>query len=137
MSFIPANAGAAAAAGAAARRRRQTREEEDMTGYLPEHLEGWEFKILRSHRGKFRDPEFQRRMLEEEARVGWELLEKFDDGRLRLKRPVAERSRDRLSDQDPCRVSVGMSPNSVTVWILAFGLVALVGLAAIAIALKV
>ena len=108
-----------------------------MTGYGPEHLEGVGVQDPALPLGEFRDPEFQRRMLEEDARVGWELLEKFDDGRLRLTRPVAERSRDRLSDQDPYRVSVGMNPNSVAVWIVAFGLVALVGLAAVAIAHKV
>jgi len=42
------------AAMAAAARRRQE-EEEKMTNYNKEDLEGWEFKIVRSNIGRFRN----------------------------------------------------------------------------------
>jgi hypothetical protein len=79
---------AAAAAAAAAARRRQ--EEEEMTRYSENDLsEGWEFKILRSNMNAFRKPENLKKYLEEEGRAGWVLVEKFDDNRLRLKRPAS------------------------------------------------
>ncbi len=63
-----------------------------MAGYTPQELaEGWEFKFVRSSTSAFRKPEFLRRVLEEEGRSGWVLLEKFDNGRIRLKRPMSAR----------------------------------------------
>jgi hypothetical protein len=60
-------AGAGAAAAAAAQRRRRE-EEEHMTGYAPTDLaEGWEFKILRSATGSFKNPERLREALEQES----------------------------------------------------------------------
>jgi hypothetical protein len=57
---------ASAAAAEEARRRRE--EEEDMTDYRHDELEGdWEFKILRSTKNVFRDPQELRRILDEEA----------------------------------------------------------------------
>lgn len=81
-----------------------------MSTYTPEELaEGWEFKILRSVTSRFKNPEFLRRCLEEEAPAGWTLIEKFDDNRVRLKRPAAARQRDSMLQIDPYRTSVGMS----------------------------
>jgi hypothetical protein len=48
-------------------------------------------------------------ILEEEARAGWKLVEKFDDSRLRLKRPTSARNLDATLDFDPHRTWVGMS----------------------------
>lgn len=46
-----------AAAAAAAAKRRREEEEEHMTPYTPSDLaENWEFKILRSATGSFKDP---------------------------------------------------------------------------------
>src|SRR5262245_15477427 len=78
-----AAAGGAAAAAAAALAAQQ--EEEEMTPYGAKDLaEDWEFKILRSATNRFRDPIWLNAILQEEARAGWKLVEKFDDGRVRL-----------------------------------------------------
>jgi len=100
------SAGAAAAA-AEARRRRQ---EEEMTQYTREDLAGdWEFKILRSMTGAFRNPETLRRILDDEARAGWVLVEKFDNGRIRLKRPASAKKANADFGFDPYRTYVGTS----------------------------
>jgi hypothetical protein len=100
----------AAAAAAAARRRREEEEEEHMTTYTPRDLaENWEFKILRSNTGAFKDPAVMQRYLEEEARAGWTLVEKFDNSRIRLKRPAAARQQDAQCTFDPYRTRVGIS----------------------------
>ena len=81
-----------------------------MTPYTPGDLaENWEFKILRSATGAFRDPAVMQRYLAEEAQAGWTLVEKFDNSRLRLKRPAAARQRDAQCTLDPYRTSVGLS----------------------------
>ena len=129
---------AAAAAAAAEQQRRMREEEEEMTPYTqPDLSQDWEFKILRSCRAAFRQPEELRKCLDEEARAGWTLVEKFDDMRLRLKRPAAARERDGKLDFDPYRTIVGPSPNAAalaTVAIalaIAFGiLLAIAGVAA-------
>ena len=99
-----------AAAAAAAARRRREEEEEHMTLYTPRDLaENWEFKILRSATGAFKDPAVMQRYLAEEAQAGWTLVEKFDNSRIRLKRPAAARQKDADSTLDPYRTSVGIS----------------------------
>ena len=99
-----------------------------MTPYSKQDLDdGWEFKFLRSATGKFRDPVFQRAILEEEARAGWTLIEKFDNTRLRLKRPTSERDRDAMAPIDPYRIWVGTTPGKQAVYIL-IGVFAAVGL---------
>ena len=67
----------------------------------------WEFKMLRSATAKFRDPAWLRTILEEEARAGWTLVEKFDDARLRLKRPASARAGDAALPLDAGRTWVG------------------------------
>ena len=100
----------AAAAAAAARRRREEEEEEHMTSYTPRDLaEDWEFKILRSATGAFKDPAVMQRYLAEEAQAGWRLVEKFDNSRIRLKRPAAARQQDAQCTFDPFRTRVGVS----------------------------
>jgi hypothetical protein len=54
-------------------------------------LSGWEFKIVRAKHNIFRDPAVFQQLCEEEAQAGWVLLEKFDDHRVRFKRPIALR----------------------------------------------
>ena len=110
--------GAAAAAAAEARRKRQ--EEEEMTPYTRQDLnENWEFKIIRSSTGAFKNPEKMRAVLEEEARAGWVLVEKFDNGRIRLKRPHGARSTDAGLGFDPYRTHVGMSEGALVAIIIA------------------
>jgi len=112
-----AGGAAAAAAAAAAHARRLRAEEEEMTPYAPQDLDGWEFKILRANTQRFRDPHELRRVLAEEAEAGWELVEKFDDHRLRLKRRTECRERDSQLLLDPYRTWVGMSNNALA-WII-------------------
>jgi hypothetical protein len=101
---------AGAAAAAAVEMQRQ--EEEEMTPYSTKDLaEGWEFKILRSHFAAFRDPKKLRAVLDEEKRGGWTLVEKFDEQRIRLKRPAGTEvvEGDFADGYDPYRTTVGMS----------------------------
>ncbi len=119
-------AGSTAAIAAAAAKKR--REEEEMSGYKTDDLKGWEFKIVRSNTGKFRNLEAVNRLCQEEAQAGWEMLEKFDDQRIRFKRRTEKRSMDAHLPNDPYRTSVGMSENRGLVMALGLG-VLLVGLA--------
>ncbi len=108
----------AAAAAHAARMRQQ--EEEDMTRYDPQDLSQWEFKILRSHTNRFRDPTVLQRVISEERQGEWELLEKFDDGRLRFRRPVGARTEDgaRPAGYDPYRTVYGITEASMVLWVV-------------------
>jgi len=102
------SAGAAARA-AAARAAAERNEEEEMTRYTPKDIaENWEFKILRSATGAFRDPDVLRTALDAEQRAGWTLVEKFDDARVRLKRSASARAGDASLNFDPYRTWVGM-----------------------------
>ena len=107
--------GTAAAAGAAAAAMAELlrQEEEEMTPYSDKDLaEGWEFKIVRSTSAAFRKPEQLRAVLaEEEKKGGWVLVEKFDDSRIRLKRPAGTKmvERDFEDGYDPYRSMVGIS----------------------------
>jgi hypothetical protein len=51
----------------------------------------------------------QRELQREEARAGWEMLEKFDDNRVRFRRKIEHRDGDLHRDIDPYRTLVGMS----------------------------
>ncbi len=102
-----------------------------MTGYTPQELaEAWEFKILRSATSAFKAPAFLRSILDEERRAGWTLVEKFDDGRIRLKRPASARANDPALGSDAYRTHVGMSETKFGLCIAAgiLGGVTLIGL---------
>ena len=91
--------------------------------------EDWEFKILRSMTRAFKNPNKMREILDEEARAGWVLVEKFDDGRVRLKRPASARANDQLQLGDPYRTYVGFTETQFVFVILAwiFGSLIFVG----------
>src|SRR5262245_3032310 len=109
---------AAGAAAAAAARRRREEEEEWMTPYSPQDLsEGWEFKILRSATGAFKDPATLQKYLAEEGQASWVLVEKFDNSRVRLKRPASARQHDGSLTFDAYRTSVGMTEVNLAVLI--------------------
>ena len=95
-------------AGAAAAKRRQEEEEESMSAYNSDDLSGWEFKIVRSVFGRFSNYQAVLKICQEEAENGWELVEKFDEYRLRFKRRVERRSNDHLARLDPYRTSPGI-----------------------------
>jgi hypothetical protein len=122
--------GAAAAAAAAARRRRLLeQEEEEMTTYGPEELsQHWEFKIVRANRPVFRNPRHLRRLCEDEGRAGWTMIEKFDNSRIRFKRPLQARLNDPTLPPgiDPYRVHYGWPPAAFAI-LLAMVLLGFVG----------
>jgi hypothetical protein len=100
-------------AAAAAAHRRLLEEEEEMTHYSAQDLAGeWEFKIVRANLGVFRNPAALEKLVKEEAQAGWILLEKFDNTRVRFKRPVSARRDDYRLPQgaDPYRTQYGMNP---------------------------
>jgi len=130
----------AASNAAAERRRRELRaaEEESMTDYTRDDIrEDWEFKIVRSESGAFRRPEVLERLIEEEAQAGWVMLEKFDDNRVRFKRPRSARARDDFLPDgfDPYRTQYGrLSARPAMLVGVLIGLLALFGLGGILLA---
>lgn len=104
-------------------RQQQCQEEEQMTPYGTRDLsEDWEFKILRSMSGEFAKPERLAQILEQEARAGWLMVEKFDNHRIRLKRRSEARKDDRLLGFDPYRSYVGATETKVVLTIVAVSL---------------
>jgi len=123
MSTAATTAATTAAIAAAQQARQREEEEEQLTPYTSEALaEDWEFKILRSAQGRFRDPAQLATFLTEEARAGWMLVEKFDDSRIRLKRPASAKAKDHSLDFDPYRIHVGISPNTHALIVVAITL---------------
>ena len=85
-------------------------EEERMATYTREDLEeDWEFKIVRATSPAFRKPEELQKLLREEALAGWTMVEKFDDSRIRFKRPRGAREQDAYLPEgmDPYRTQFG------------------------------
>lgn len=122
-------AAAAAGAAAAAQRAKQREEEEYLTMYNRDELDQeWEFKIVRSSTGAFRNPEKLRQLFLEEAQAGWTFLEKFDNHRVRFKRLRSAAYNDSLAGIDPYRTNFGMSEGALVVVILVavFGSMALI-----------
>ncbi|HMP01055.1 MAG TPA: hypothetical protein PKD86_12365 [Gemmatales bacterium] len=128
----------AAAAAHAARVRAMRQEEEEMTHYSDGELAEFEFKIIRNSVGGFSKPERLRTILAEEAKAGWEFLEKFDNGRIRLKRRIEWRERDGELAWDPYRTEIGIGETRLALFIVAavLGGFALVGLIAALMAAK-
>jgi hypothetical protein len=127
-AFVASGGGAAAAAAAAAKAKKMREEEEELTPYHAEDLDGWEFKIIRANTRKFKTAEAVRKLCAEEAQAGWEMVEKFDDSRIRFKRRVQERSQDphRQTGIDPYRAQIGVSEAQIVLIVL--GLSALIAL---------
>lgn len=108
--FVPATSAATTGAVIAAHHRQMMAEEERMTTYTREELdEDWEFKIVRANSAAFRKPETLQKLLTEEAVAGWTMLEKFDDSRIRFKRPRSAREQDGYLPEgiDPYRTQYG------------------------------
>jgi hypothetical protein len=127
--MIPPTTGVTVAA-AAEKQRLEQEEEEEMTAPGNESPQ-FEYKILRSATRAFKHPNTLRQALEEEARAGWELLEKFDDARVRPRRPSDCRSRDNTLAQDPYRTWFGMSQSRYLLWVVLGALVGSVALVAV------
>jgi hypothetical protein len=108
--FVPAASAATTGAVVAAHHRQMMAEEERMTTYTSEELnEDWEFKIVRANSAAFRKPETLQALLQEEAVAGWTMVEKFDDSRVRFKRPQSAREQDVYLPEgvDPYRTQYG------------------------------
>jgi hypothetical protein len=119
IQTVSGGAAVVAANAAAAAKRLADQEEEEMTPYSPKDLaDDWQFKILRSATGKFRNAVWMHAVLQEEARAGWTLVEKFDNARLRLKRPASARRGDGALDFDPLRTWVGIGQGRFVALIL-------------------
>jgi hypothetical protein len=112
---------------AAKRAQKLRKEEEDMAGYSREDLDGWEFKIMRSDFGRFKNTEYVQKLCQEEARAGWELVEKFDNSRLRFKRRVEKRAYDQHLDIDPYRTQTSSGGSTMTISVILGILLALGG----------
>jgi len=120
--------GAHAAVHAAQEKKKRQQEEEEMTRYTDKELtEDYEFKIVRSATSAFKKRETVEQVIAEEAMAGWKMVEKFDDNRLRFKRPAsAKRSDYNLPPGlDPYRTSYGMSEFGLAMTII--GVMAVIG----------
>ncbi len=132
MSVGVAGAGAGAtAAAAAAQQQKMREEEEELTGYDAKDLDGWEFKIVRST-GKVSGDKFHQ-LCEEEKKNGWELVEKFDEHRVRFKRRVELREQDSFAEIDPYRTHYGISDGKLVFFILGGVLIFVAAIVAFAI----
>lgn len=92
-----------------------------MTTYRRDELDGgWEFKIMRSATAAFSNPSVLQATLQQESIGGWELLEKFDNERVRLRRPISARNKDMSlpPGYDPYRTQVGMSEGALVLWVI-------------------
>ena len=120
---------AAGAAHAAHVKMMQDQEEEEMTSYSAGDPVEYEYKIIRNQLGAFGKPDKLRQILAEEAKAGWEFLEKFDNNRIRLKRRIEWRERDGEITWDPYRTTIGMGDTKLVLVILAvvFGVIAMIG----------
>jgi hypothetical protein len=122
----PAIHAGSTAAHQAAKQKQQ--EEEEMTNYSDKDLQhDWEFKIVRSSTGAFSKREKIEQVVAEEAPAGWVMVEKFDDNRIRFKRPAAAKRNDfNLPPHiNPYRTTFGMSDAGLAFTII--GTLALAG----------
>lgn len=87
--------------------------------------DGYEYKILRTAWTTFRNPTRLQSVLEYESHSGWDLFEKLDDQRLRLRRPITCREQDAERSQDAYRTWVGPSENAAAGFVVAGILAAL------------
>jgi hypothetical protein len=136
-SFVATGAGVQAAR----ERQMQFEQEEEALAYTSDDLSrDWEFKIVRSSTAAFRRAEVFDKLIEEESRAGWIMLEKLDDSRVRFKRPRSARVKDTYlpPEVDPYRTQYGSDMQRTAVVLtmvgalilLALGVVAFVMLAA-------
>lgn len=130
------SAGAATAIAAHKKRQQEQEEEERLTTYGTNDLEGWEFKIVRSATGAFGKREVVEKLRQEESQAGWEMVEKFDNNRIRFKRRVDRRSNDHLLPFDPYRTSYGMGEGKMALIVISLILLLVAGVLLITMLLK-
>ncbi len=91
----------------------------------------WEYKIVRANRDLFRNPAIFHKLCQEEAEMGWVMLEKLDDHRVRFKRSMNKRDQKSsdLPRFDPYRTHYGSS-FSFTAWLATIAFVSAIVLPA-------
>ena len=72
-----------------------------------------EYKVIQSQTPLFADTAKMHEILAQEAKAGWELLEKEDNYRIKVQRDTKHRENDKNLDIDAYRSSVGV-PSLVT-----------------------
>jgi len=72
-----------------------------------------EYKIVQSTTPHFAKTSNLKAVLDEEAQSGWQLVEKFDNYKVRLQRDISHRTGDGSRSVDAYRTQVGLS-NFVT-----------------------
>lgn len=107
----------------AVKKQRESQEEEEMMSHQADPSAQFEYKIIRSATGALKHPAKFKAILAEEAQAGWELFEKLDCSRARLRRLTSWRDRDAGLTQDPYRTRVGASEGMIALWII-LGIVA-------------
>lgn len=84
-----------------------------------------EYKIVQSTTPMFAKNDFLQKVLKEESEAGWDLVEKFDNYKIRLQREISHRQNDSGRTIDPYRTQVGIS-NAITYGAAALGTLAVV-----------
>jgi hypothetical protein len=80
-------------------RRRRQEEEEILTSYSEVAMtQDWQFKIVH---GDFSSAAKVRAVMQEQEQWGWVFVEKFDNARIRFKRPAGEAANDDLREGNP------------------------------------
>ncbi|MFM6188765.1 MAG: hypothetical protein ACKPEN_13985 [Planktothrix sp.] len=87
-------------------------------------LNDWEYKIVRANRDVFRNPSIFKRFCQEESEMGWILVEKLDDRRVRLKRlkGIETPENPYQIKVDPYRSTYGSSRN-IGAWLTIFAFI--------------
>ncbi len=88
-----------------------------------------EYKIIQAQTPLFSETAKMQEVLAEEAKAGWDLLEKEDNYRIKLQRNVSHRANDKNLEIDAYRSTVGVSP------IITYGATALLTLAIVSVIL--
>ena len=68
-----------------------------------------EYKVITAQTPMFARLEKISEVMELEARAGWQLYEKYDNYKLRLRRNISARENDKNLDFDPYRTHAGVS----------------------------
>ncbi|MEX2335258.1 MAG: hypothetical protein WD600_13430 [Pseudohongiella sp.] len=68
-----------------------------------------EYKIVQSTTPHFAKAANLKAVLDEEAQSGWQLVEKFDNYKIRLQRDISHRTGDSSHSVDAYRTQVGLS----------------------------
>ncbi len=88
-----------------------------------------EYKVIQAQTPLFSDTAKMHEILDQEARAGWQLLEKEDNYRIKLQRNISHRDNDKNLDFDAYRSNVGVSS------VVTYGVTAVVTIAIVSIIL--